>query len=369
MNIFFIGKKVRHFLAEKRLKKRIISEQIHEERLNLQSVPHEMRTPISPQEFEQLRDLWGELDPDVSACEHEVFKHINGFDARYIGHHTYLPLVARRLNNYRYTKLLEHKALGGYLVNSPIRFPRSFVRCIDGEYYSEEMYQLSLDEAATRCASQDVLILKAASDTSGGKSVEKLVLTDKTPQEREDCVRQAFAQRKRDFVVQECLRQHPDTACFNPTSVNTFRITTLYLHGRFSVLSIVFRVGKAGMKVDNWGSGGIMIGVSLDGKMAPKGYDIGLTPFTEQNGTVFANTTFSQLPDILKRVEEAHTHAFSLCKLIGWDICIDENNEPVIIELNSSQPGLFGEQICTGPIFGARTQEVIEYCRKKTFRF
>ena len=37
----------------------------------------------------------------------------------------------------------------------------------------------------------------------------------------------------------------------------------------------------------------------------------------------------------------------------------------IIIELNSSQPGVIGEQLCTGPIFGDRTHEVLDYCSKK----
>lgn len=56
---------------------------------------------------------------------------------------------------------------------------------------------------------------------------------------------------------------------------------------------------------------------------------------------------------------------FLTLQFIGWDVCFNEKNEPVIIELNSSQPGVFGEQICTGPIFGVRTQEVIDYCKRK----
>ena len=54
---------------------------------------------------------------------------------------------------------------------------------------------------------------------------------------------------------------------------------------------------------------------------------------------------------------------------IGWDICFNEQNEPIVIELNSSQPGVIGEQLCTGPIFGDRTHEVLDYCSKKEFKY
>lgn len=123
------------------------------------------------------------------------------------------------------------------------------------------------------------------------------------------------------------------------------------------------------MKVDNWGSGGIMVGVSETGKVAKVGYDIHLNKIESNNGVLFKNEVLSQVPALLKAIEQAHKNQFSLCKFIGWDICFDDKNVPVVIELNSSQPGLIGEQLCTGPIFGDRTEEVLDYCAKKQFAY
>ena len=51
------------------------------------------------------------------------------------------------------------------------------------------------------------------------------------------------------------------------------------------------------------------------------------------------------------------------------NIVKDEKGEPIIIELNGSQPGVIGEQLVAGPIFGNRTQEVIDYCKSKKFSY
>ena len=48
---------------------------------------------------------------------------------------------------------------------------------------------------------------------------------------------------------------------------------------------------------------------------------------------------------------------------------IDINGEPIIVEVNASQPGVRGIQYCTGSVFGDRTQEVIDYCKAKKFHF
>lgn len=79
------------------------------------------------------------------------------------------------------------------------------------------------------------------------------------------------------------------------------------------------------------------------------------------------NVKFDFIPDIVSKVLKAHKDNFPLCRFIGWDICIGEKGEPIVIEINSSQPGIFGEQICNGPMFGERTQEVIDYIKNKPF--
>ena len=121
--------------------------------------------------------------------------------------------------------------------------------------------------------------------------------------------------------------------------------------------------------MDNWGSGVIILGVNWNGRLCEKGFDMSLNEFDEYNGVHFSRTKIEQIPSILNAIEYEHKINFSLCKLIGWDICINSENEPVIIEVNSSQPGVIGEQLCTGPIFGDRTKEVVEYCARKKFDY
>ncbi len=46
----------------------------------------------------------------------------------------------------------------------------------------------------------------------------------------------------------------------------------------------------------------------------------------------------------------------------GWDFCLDENNNPIFIEVNLGYPSILYEQLCSvSPIFGNRTNEVYEY--------
>lgn len=51
------------------------------------------------------------------------------------------------------------------------------------------------------------------------------------------------------------------------------------------------------------------------------------------------------------------------CKLIGWDLALDSESTPILIEGNTIFPGISFEQMCSGPIFRERTDEVIDYLK------
>lgn len=363
-----IIKKILRAIKQKYVSRKIKTEQLNEEYLNVKNCPEKDRLTLTEDEKNAVVKTWGFLSKKVSFEEFEYYKFYKGFDANFVSHYFYLPLISHRLNNYHYTKFLEHKSLLGNILGKSIKFPKNVICSIDNEFYDGQMRQISLSDAVKLCLPHKSLIVKNSLENGGGRSLIKMNLTgnikiDAVALEKE------FSSRKVDFVAQELVEQHSSMSKFNPTSINTFRITTLYLNGVFSVQSIVLRIGKKDMHVDNWGSGGIMIGVQNDGRLNKFGWDIKMNKFYEHNGISFKDVIIEQMPSLLKCVENAHKKEFQLSKFIGWDICIDKNNEPVAIEVNTSQPGIFGEQLCTGPIFGNRTQEVIDYLKQKPFSY
>lgn len=362
----------RRFVLPSYSKASVRREQEYEEKTVLQTVPYESYSVLTNEEKEQVRALFEGINEGAALTHFDelaMFKHFRGFDPRYVSHYIYLPVLAHKLNNYHYTKTLEHKSLLGYLVKGSLKFPHCYVRCIDGEYYDNEMFQLSREQVINSCIDKDAMVVKDSVDSAGGKSVELLCLSDLNEDGRRNEILRVLSERKNDFVIQEKLKQHESFSRYNPSSINTLRVTTLYLNGKYSTLSIVLRFGKEGMMMDNWGKGGVMIGVSESGKLGKVGYDIQLNQYTEYNGLKLGDQIIQQVPTLLEELERAHKTQFPLCKFIGWDICFNEQNEPVVIELNSSQPGVIGEQLCTGPIFGDRTQEVLDYCSKKDFLY
>ena len=353
------------------LQRKIISERRNEENMVVGNLSTDKFEPLTRKEQEQVKELWGTIQniSYISYKEFEMFKRIRGFDARFLTHSIYLPIIARLLNDFKYTKIFEDKGLCGSIKTSNIKFPKCFVRRIGVDCYDDNMRQLSIDQAIEKCIEQEKLFIKPSHETSGGKGAKLLNLTSLTYEERKSSIQKEFLERKDDYVVQQCIQQHPVMAQFNPTSVNTFRITTLMLNGVYSLCSIILRCGKVGSNVDNWGAGGLIVHVFPDGKVDDVAYDILLNEYTLNGDCVFGNCFIPQLPDILKKIEKCHQEDFAICKFIGWDITINQDGTPIIIELNSSQPGVIGEQLISGPIFGDRTREVIDYCKTKIFSY
>ena len=346
-------------------KKQILKERKREESLIISNYPSNVFLALTPEEKNKVIKLWGGISSEISFKEYEVYKYLRGFDERFLSHELYLPLIYHALNNYHYTKFFEDKGLLGYLTrSSQLTFPYCYVRCISGECYTNDMRQLDRQKAIMLCEDLDEFIFKISRESSGGHGVQKIVLRGKDQGMRKIILEKLFGE-SRDFVIQEIITQHPSIAKFNATSINTLRFSTLYLNNCVTIQSIVLRIGQKGAFVDNLGSGGVGVGIKKDGSLNDFGYTYALEKMDSYNGITFKGQIITQIPEILNTILASHIELFPLCNFIGWDVCIDKDNKPVIIEINSSQPGISGQQIHYGPIFGDRTQEVIDYCLQK----
>lgn len=361
--------RVFRWYAKREARRAVLAESANEERIILGAVPETCREPLTEGERREYDRQWGWLGLPPSYREAEVFKHFNGFDARYLSHYHYLPLIARRLNDYRWTKRFEHKALLGFFSGEALRPPKTFACAIAGEWYDGDLRQIDFCEAVERCAGHDAFVCKPASESADGHGVRRIERGGAYTDAWKKTVSDALTRLPKDAVIQEAIQQSFEMARFNATSLNTLRVTTLYLNGCFSVCSIVLRMGKAGAFVDNRSAGGIMLGVARGGRLYKFGYDAANTSFERANGVCFAEEWLGCVPNLLHLLERVHTTRFSLCKFIGWDVAYDQADNPILIEINGSQPSVFGQQLCTGPIFGERTEEVIAYCRSKPFDY
>lgn len=249
--------------------------------------------------------------------------------------------------------------------------PKTLLRRIRGLYYDSEYNVLLKDNLnLIDClVGHDRIIIKPSIETSGGQGVVlfefvggKYIQYSTSEELNIDWLENRFGS---DFIIQDAIKQSSYMEQFNEKSVNTLRMHVYrsVRTGEPHVIGTVLKIGVSGSVVDNVVSGGGFVGVNHLGILDKK-------VFTRNNEAVecfnkidfFVNTF--QIPNydkicsfakgVSKNVPYHHSHAM--------DIALDENNNPVLIEVNYRSMGIDLYQQTSTPVFGKFTDEVIDYC-------
>ncbi len=142
--------------------------------------------------------------------------------------------------------------------------------------------------------------------------------------------------KKGPFVVEGAIKQIPEIASINPSSINTVRAYTLLKkNGETAILGIMLRVGRKGSHVDNWGSGGIGYDFDIEtGVCVGYGRDKQNNPYIYHPDSNIQMVGF-RLPDFenLKIIIVQLAHMVPEARFVGWDIAITPNGYE-LVEMN-----------------------------------
>ena len=120
-------------------------------------------------------------------------------------------------------------------------------------------------------------------------------------------------------------------------------------------------MGVGDSKVDNATSGGITIGVNESGELNDKAYSVDGKSYDRHptTGFVFAGTKIPGVAEA-RRIVERQAALIPHFRLVSWDIAIDRNGEPILIEANLCDGELDFHQINNGPLFAEDTDEIMK---------
>jgi hypothetical protein len=153
-------------------------------------------------------------------------------------------------------------------------------------------------------------------------------------------------------IVQEVLRQDSRMAVFSTFSVNTIRMTTMLTpQGNVININSFLRFGLGESFVDNVGSGGLAVGIdNLTGRLKRYAHDKkwGRYAAHPTTGVVFDNFVMPEWNRICDVAAVVQNH-FPFYRLLGLDIALDQNGEPVVVEINSA-PDLAALEQIAGPL-------------------
>lgn len=314
---------------------------------------------LTQSERNEAKKLWGTILPQSALGRgwnfYEMVKACSVFDPQYLPSAWYMPYVFEKLNYAPFLETLAHKCLHGFFFKG-CNQPKMLVGSIAGILF-DEFYKVISLEKAIQILKRGNFIFKPATDSSMGRGIKLFPI----PMSANE-ITTLIGSSKSDFIIQEVVDQSDSMKALNPSSLNCMRITTLNINGLISPTNLIVKIGAKGQIVDNIGagSGGMMVGLTKDGHLKDFGCRVDGSYIGIEEGFAYAGMQIPNFEEVLKFAVKCHAVASSM-GVIGWDIALDKNNHPVLIEGNSYWPGITIEQICAGPIFGERTLELVKY--------
>lgn len=276
-------------------------------------------------------------------------------DPRFVPDDVFHRIIRPKMNDIHMAAAWSDKAYTDWVVRD-VKTVQSVVRCVNGRLLNERFELIERKAADYILNSYETLVLKPTMFTDTGKNV----VLAKAPFSIDDII----ARYGRFFVAQIPMKQHPDMELLNESSVNTIRVDTVLFDKEAHAIPAMCKAGQPGDFTDNGGGENrIFIGIS-DGKYADHAFDHDCNRLSAiPSGYEFANQKVPFIKEICKAAERAHTHIPHF-GLAFWDMSVDVNGEPVIVEMNLRYPDSYIPQVASGPFFGEYTEEVLEYIRR-----
>lgn len=314
---------------------------------------------LTHDEIKQIKEYWHKYTKDFNISYHKYYINRTGkFDVRYIPDDLYVSKIDPYFNNREIQIGVCDKNYFD-LWFKDANMPRTIARMINGVFFDKNYKIITKEDVIKLLEKENAFVLKPCLGSCGGENVsfhenknlkEIIKLLDKLP--------------SNNVIFQEPIQQHKILSDIHKESVNSLRIMTLQLNNKIHYLQGVLRMGVGNSKVDNAMSGGIYCGINLDGSLKNKAFDLYGKEFSKHpQGYVFKDTV---IPGYEKAVEMVKKEAEKMAhfRMISWDVAIDKDAEPVLIEANLQMGDIDILQPVNGPLFGDLTEDVL----KEVFR-
>lgn len=327
---------------------------------------------LTEYEKEKIKEIWSPVIKNIPRGYNffKGMKSLDTFNPLYLPSSYFYPYIENILNPKEWKYQLANKSMLELIFGNHVKHPHTVLRSFGGAILDNN-YRCILPSQTSKiiCKINQPLLFKPAVDSEQGSGI-KLITPDAFSRLIKDIESGVIFSKYREFVLQIPVKQSEQTSLFNPTSLNCVRITSININDVVSIGSKAIKCGPKDSVVDNIGSGrrGVMVGIEANGHLKDIGFYGNGDIAYEHNGEKFASHKIQHFYKIEETAIRLHS-LVSKCKIIGWDIALDDTNEPILIESNTCYPGISLEQMCSGPIFGERTSEVVEYVlgRKKRY--
>lgn len=314
---------------------------------------HRKLTEAQKKEVEDFYvDMIGEKVPLYS---HEYFYSRTGFFTKeYVPTNLYHCELVRKANFYPFMYFYSDKNMQEILLDKE-NTVHVILKNMNGYYYYEGK-PVSETEAITLCSNMENSIIKPTL-RSKGKGVQLIKVKNGITSIDGLTIEQVFKKYSKNFIIQECIKQHEKMAALNPTSVNTIRVLSYRSGMEVLIIYSVVRIGRKGQVIDNQSAGGISTTITKDGKLGK----VAFGGYSEDNilttdtGVVLEGYEIPSYDKAIEMVKRLHLK-LPYANIVGWDVAINEDGNPVLVEFNTN-PGLSQSAFKSG--MGEYTERII----------
>lgn len=252
-------------------------------------------------------------------------------------------------------------------------FPKVFIRNIHGLLLNDNYALIEECDVFSYLKESSKILIKPSIESSQGRNIE-VFEKDYSGLFRNsagECLTLEYLTRryKSDYLIQEYVEQHHYFAQFNRTSLNGVRIFTYrsVSSNKVEILGAILKFGRKGCVVDNQNAGGICVAIRENGCLHEFATDMsgnryGVLPDGRRFSQAGPVHRIAQMRELAVKIARENYHF----RLLGLDMCVDKNDHPVVVEVNNNYLGLNFHQMSGKPLFGVFTDEVIDYCQRRT---
>lgn len=325
---------------------------------------------LSKLQKKQIDDFYKKnLGHKIPYIWHELYTSISGnFDYKYVPEYFYINDIQYLLNDRKYYDCLNDKNIVYKIAKSiNVKTPESIIECSNNVLISQNKI-ISLNDCVSILQKCDEIFLKPTRNTNSGVGCI-LLKKDQLTNITREYIKHSFSMLGSDFIIQKVVHNQHDIAKLNKTSLNTFRITTYFLDGKIYHCPIVLRIGTNNSYLDNAHAGGLFVAVNDNGTIVSNGknefgYNLDTHP---QSKLQFEGYQIKNIRKIIETAYKLHLQMPHI-GIIDWDIALDKDEDPVLIEANVWGGSLWLFQMAHGcSCFGDNTEKVLQLLRNKLY--
>ena len=236
-----------------------------------------------------------------------------------------------------------------------VNMPKTIFRKIGDIFLDKDYGIIDFETVYQLCKNEKEVIIKAATDSCGGKGI---IFFNEGMSKSE---LKSFLIGN-NIIGQEVVKQHKCLSNIHSSSINTIRMMVMIFDGEPHILSSVLRMGANHARVDNAHSGGIFCGINDDGTLKSPAYDVkGNVYQRHPQGAILSDVVIHNYDKCVELIKRLSTRLSYTTRLQSWDLSIDVDGTPMVIEINNTFGGIDLHQMSNGPILGDLTPTILEY--------